>query len=333
LNTQNTTLSHFNLFPENYQALAVLCGVCEDNLRQIEQHLRVTLYNRGHHFKITGPKEAVPLAARLIKQLYQTLQDQAGPHYLAPEELSARLNQIQQHYPPSTVTITHATPVSPVILQTPRGIVRPQGINQTRYLERIRQYDINFAIGPAGTGKTYLAVASAVAALETKTISRIVLVRPAVEAGEKLGFLPGDFAQKLDPFFRPLYDALYEMLGFKQVMRFLESHVIEVAPLAYMRGRTLNEAFVILDEAQNTSPEQMKMFLTRIGLRTKVVVSGDITQSDLPPHSPSGLRHCLSVLKAVKNIGFTYFNAQDIVRHNLVQVILEAYAAYESDVH
>lgn len=238
---------------------------------------------------------------------------------LTTETLTFRLHQLSMDKQPVSSTIPQ------VVLQTPRGTIQARSTNQARYLQRIAQFDINFGIGPAGTGKTYLAVASAVSALEKQQISRIVLVRPAVEAGEKLGFLPGDFAQKMDPYFRPLYDALYEMLGFKQVMRLIETHIIEVAPLAYMRGRTLSDSFIILDEAQNTTQEQMKMLLTRIGLRSKVVISGDITQTDLPRHSASGLRHCLVLLKSTAGISFTYFDAKDITRHPLVQEILKAY--------
>ncbi len=214
-------------------------------------------------------------------------------------------------------------------MRTRRGLVRPRGANQRRYLQAIREHDLSFGIGPAGTGKTYLAVACAVQALEEERVARLVLTRPAVEAGERLGFLPGDLSQKVDPYLRPLYDALYEMLGFERVGRLIERHVIEVAPLAYMRGRTLNDAFVILDEAQNTTVEQMKMFLTRIGFGSTVVVTGDVTQVDLPPDRPSGLRHVLQVLRGVQGVSFTFFDASDVVRHPLVQAIVTAYEAHE----
>ena len=215
------------------------------------------------------------------------------------------------------------------VIQTKRSTIKPRGVNQRNYVKNIHELDINFGIGPAGTGKTYLAVACAVHALEKDEVRRIVLVRPAVEAGEKLGFLPGDLAQKVDPYLRPLYDALYEMLGFEQVARLIDRNIIEVAPLAYMRGRTLNDAFIILDESQNTTQEQMKMFLTRIGFGAKAVITGDITQVDLPQGKKSGLMHAIKVLNNIKGIGFTHFKAQDVVRHSLVQKIVEAYDEFD----
>jgi len=220
-------------------------------------------------------------------------------------------------------------PSSDITIKTRGGLIRARGANQTGYLKSIRNHDINFGIGPAGTGKTYLAVACAVDALHKEDVKRILLVRPAVEAGEKLGFLPGDLAEKINPYLRPLYDALYEMLGFEQVNKLLEKQVIEVAPLAYMRGRTLNNSFIILDESQNTTPEQMKMFLTRIGFGSKAVITGDITQTDLPAGTQSGLSQAITVLEGVKGIGFTFFKPKDVVRHALVQRIVEAYDTYD----
>jgi len=217
------------------------------------------------------------------------------------------------------------------VIRIRRGYVRGRGANQAKYLRNIQTHDINFGIGPAGTGKTYLAVACAVEALETERVRRMVLVRPAVEAGERLGFLPGDLAQKVDPYLRPLFDALYEMLGFERVAKLIERNVIEVAPLAYMRGRTLNESFIILDEAQNTSVEQMKMFLTRIGFGSTAVVTGDVTQIDLPKGQRSGLIHVSEVLKNIEGMSFTYFTSKDVVRHPLVARILDAYEAYEEE--
>jgi phosphate starvation-inducible PhoH-like protein len=214
-------------------------------------------------------------------------------------------------------------------VRTKRGVIKPRGLNQQRYMRSIQDHDINFGVGPAGTGKTYLAVACAVAALEREEVRRLILARPAVEAGEKLGFLPGDMAQKVDPYLRPLYDALYEMLGFERVAKLIERNVIEVAPLAFMRGRTLNDSFIILDEAQNTTVEQIKMFLTRVGFGSKAVVTGDITQIDLPRNKESGLRHVLEVLKDVDGISFTFFSSHDVVRHPLVQRIVAAYEAFE----
>ncbi|MGO2055940.1 MAG: PhoH family protein, partial [Halomonadaceae bacterium] len=217
-----------------------------------------------------------------------------------------------------------------VIMRTPRTVIKPRGLNQQRYVTSIREHDINFGIGPAGTGKTYLAVAAAVEALNQQEVRRILLVRPAVEAGEKLGFLPGDLAQKIDPYLRPLYDALYEMIGFEQVAKLIERQVIEIAPLAYMRGRTLNNSYIILDESQNTTPEQMKMFLTRIGFGSTAVITGDVTQVDLPKGQRSGLIQVLDVLKGTQGIGVTHFAAKDVVRHPLVQRIIEAYDMFES---
>jgi phosphate starvation-inducible PhoH-like protein len=316
-----------HLLPENNLSLIALCGPHNSHLRYIEQTLEVTLYNRGHYFYIQGDEENVTLAQSTLNALYQFILKQKKPTL----DLHHLKKHLDKHYHLiSTMTENTSSLAKTRALQTPRKRIQPHSTNQAIYLERIEQFDINFAIGPAGTGKTYLAVASAVSALERQQISRIILVRPAVEAGEKLGFLPGDFAQKLDPYFRPLYDALYEVLGFKQTMRFIETHVIEIAPLAYMRGRTLNDAFVLLDEAQNTTPEQMKMFLTRIGLHSKMVISGDITQTDLPKPTISGLRHCIKFLKKIEGVGFTYFDTQDIVRHSLVQTILHAYDENES---
>lgn len=229
----------------------------------------------------------------------------------------------EEEIPPTEESIQDVT------IKTRHGEIRGRGLNQRRYLHNVVTHDINFGIGPAGTGKTYLAVACAVEALEKQTVSRIVLVRPAVEAGERLGFLPGDLAQKVDPYLRPLYDALYEMLGFERVDKLIERNAIEVAPLAYMRGRTLNESFIILDEAQNTTVEQMKMFLTRIGFGSTVVITGDVTQVDLPRNTRSGLRHVIEVLKEVKGISMTFFKAKDVVRHPLVQRVVVAYDAYE----
>lgn len=216
-----------------------------------------------------------------------------------------------------------------VTIQTRRKLIRPRGANQTAYMRRIRDHDLAFGVGPAGTGKTYLAVASAVDSLESEQVRRIVLVRPAVEAGERLGFLPGDLSQKVDPYLRPMYDALYDMIGAERVTQLIERNVIEIAPLAFMRGRSLNESFVILDEAQNTSVEQMKMFLTRIGFGSRAVVTGDVTQVDLPSGQKSGLKNAASVLQDVKGISFTYFKPQDVVRHELVQRIVEAYEKHE----
>jgi len=247
--------------------------------------------------------------------------EQAASDSISPERVHVGLQEAGLYEEPGAA--------APGEVRTRRGVVRGRGPNQNAYLQSMRDHDLCFGVGPAGTGKTYLAVASAVEALERDTVRRIVLVRPAVEAGERLGFLPGDMSQKVDPYLRPMYDALYEMLGFERVGKLIERHVIEIAPLAFMRGRTLNEAFVILDEAQNSTVEQMKMFLTRIGFGSRAVVNGDVTQTDLPAAKMSGLRHAIAVLENVEGVGFTWFTAKDVVRHPLVQRIVEAYERHE----
>ncbi|HHH35247.1 MAG TPA: PhoH family protein [Gammaproteobacteria bacterium] len=303
------------LEPVDNQRLANLCGQFDEHLRQVERSLGVEVNNRGNSFRIIGDARPVKTASRLLKRLYAETANAA----LTP----ARVHLLLQSAEAESAESREAD--SGVRIQTRRGTVLPRGDNQRQYLENILSCDINFGVGPAGTGKTYLAVACAVQALESERVRRILLVRPAVEAGERLGFLPGDMAQKIDPYLRPLYDALYEMLGFDRVARLIERSVIEVAPLAYMRGRTLNESFVILDEAQNTTVEQMKMFLTRIGFGSTVVVTGDITQIDLPRQQTSGLRHVIEVLRDIDGISFTFFHARDVVRHPLVQRIVAAY--------
>jgi phosphate starvation-inducible PhoH-like protein len=239
------------------------------------------------------------------------------------------LQEADHKVKPERIESSNEEHVKEISIRTRRILVKANGRNQQRYLKSIQEHDISFGVGPAGTGKTYLAVACAIQALEQEQVNRIILTRPAVEAGERLGFLPGDLSQKIDPYLRPLYDALYEMLGFERVARLIETNIIEIAPLAYMRGRTLNEAFIILDEAQNTTIEQMKMFLTRIGFGSKAVITGDISQVDLPPDRPSGLRHIVDVLKDVEGISFTFFQTKDVVRHPLVQRIVTAYEAFE----
>jgi len=309
------------LVPEDNERLANLCGQLDQHLRQIERRLGIEINNRGHRFRLIGERQAV-LAA---EQVLQTLYEASGSEVLTPERVHLSLQQ-------SGIDALLAGPVADsaeILIKTRRGPIRPRGPNQQEYVRRVMTSDLNFGVGPAGTGKTYLAVACAVDALERETVRRLILVRPAVEAGERLGFLPGDLAQKIDPYLRPLYDALYEMLGFEKVNKLIERNVIEVAPLAYMRGRTLNDSFIILDEAQNTTPEQMKMFLTRIGFGSTAVVTGDVTQVDLPRGQASGLRHAVEILRSVEGISFTFFNARDVVRHALVQRIVNAYEAYE----
>ncbi|MDN5937135.1 MAG: PhoH family protein [Salinisphaera sp.] len=304
------------LEPVDTSRLASLCGPQDSNLRQIETDLGVAIHNRGNHFQLRGPDSAVSAAQTLLRDLYAAAA--RGP--IDPKRVhigvraAARGAQAHDGAAGGEQTI-----------KTRRGLVRGRGPNQRRYLHSMQRCDLSFGIGPAGTGKSYLAVACAVDALEHDRVRRLVLVRPAVEAGERLGFLPGDLAQKVDPYLRPLYDALYEMIGFERVARLIDRSVIEVAPLAYMRGRSLNEAFIILDEAQNTTIEQMKMFLTRIGFGSSAVVTGDVTQTDLPRDVPSGLRHAMRVLDGVEGISVTRFNSKDVVRHPLVQRIVEAY--------
>jgi len=317
------------LEPFDNERLASLCGQFDEHLRQLEKRLGVEINNRGNRFRIVGDSESLKATDGILRDLYaETAREALTPErvhlFLQDSGLSERTQAHEAQQAPTE-------PRGEVEVHTRRGRVRGRGANQQRYLRAIATHDINFGIGPAGTGKTYLAVASAVDALQQDGVRRIVLVRPAVEAGERLGFLPGDMSQKVDPYLRPLYDALYEMLGFEKVDRLIERHVIEVAPLAYMRGRTLNESFVILDEAQNTTIEQMKMFLTRIGFGSTAVVNGDITQIDLPRNATSGLRHVIEVLGDVEGISFTFFTSRDVVRHPLVQRIVDAYEAYERE--
>jgi phosphate starvation-inducible PhoH-like protein len=318
-----------NLEPYDAKRLANLCGQLNSHLKQIAKRLSVDIKNHGNLFQLTGNAQAVENARQLLHSLY----DETGQHELTPEGVHLRLQSasLDDHQalrnPDGSSPVSIDTPV----IRTKRLRVSPRGEHQRLYLDRMHAFDINFAIGPAGTGKTWLAVAAACDSLEHHAVERILLTRPAVEAGEKLGFLPGDLSEKVDPYLRPLYDALYEMLGLERVTRLLERQIIEVAPLAYMRGRTLNNSFVILDEAQNTTPEQMKMFLTRIGFGSHAVITGDITQVDLPRHQSSGLSHALEVLRDVDAIGVSYFDSGDIVRHPLVQDIVEAYERYENN--
>lgn len=308
------------LVPDDPLRIATLCGPLNQNLQQIEQSLAVKIQQRANQLTIQGPSEAQQLAEYVVQALYPQTQ---GQHDINPEHIHLLLKEAKHAQDQENNAFNE------IFIKTRGGLIRARGANQVNYLKSIKQFDINFGIGPAGTGKTYLAVASAVDALHKEEVKRILLVRPAVEAGEKLGFLPGDLAEKINPYLRPLYDALYEMLGFEQVNKLLEKQIIEVAPLAYMRGRTLNNSFIILDESQNTTPEQMKMFLTRIGFASKAVITGDITQTDLPAGTQSGLKHVIKVLENVKGIGFTFFKAKDVVRHALVQRIVEAYDSHD----
>lgn len=325
------TSCNLSLEPNDAHRLASLRGQFDDNLRLIEQRLDVEIRSRDNFFAIHGKDLPSQQAANILESLYQQT-----AHYseITPEEVHLHLRQFEspqsmnQSSNPSQ-TISDLDNFS--VIRTKKGNIKPRGINQQRYVRSIQTHDINFGIGPAGTGKTYLAVACAVEALLRDEVERILLVRPAVEAGERLGFLPGDLAQKVDPYLRPLYDALHEMLGFDTVAKLQERNVIEIAPLAYMRGRTLNGAYIILDESQNTTREQMKMFLTRIGFGSTAVITGDMSQIDLPRGVNSGLVHAGEVLKNVEDISFTHFESRDVVRHPIVQSVVDAYDAYDKD--
>lgn len=320
--TNNKTLL---LEPEDAQRLATLCGPMHENIQQLEKRLHIKIHHRGNRFTLEGDDANITMGARILEKLYwETRQGEA----LSAEKVHLYLQQSSRELD------QHAAPSKPSsAISTYKLVVQPRGAHQQSYVEAIRANDINFGIGPAGTGKTWLAVACAVEALKLERIERILLVRPAVEAGEKLGFLPGDLSEKIDPYLRPLYDALYEMMGFDAVTKLIERNIIEVAPLAYMRGRTLNYSFIILDESQNTTEEQMKMFLTRIGFGSTAVITGDITQTDLPKHAGSGLVQASKILKDIDGISFTHFSSKDVMRHPLVQRVVEAYEAHSDQLN
>ncbi|MEY3573098.1 MAG: PhoH family protein [Burkholderiaceae bacterium] len=315
------TTQRLNLLDGDNEGLANLCGPLEQNLRSLEVGLDVAIRRRGSVFEVVGPQEAARLASDLLSQLAERAQKP-----VSLDDIQLAVVESQSTPEDSAVAVAE-TPD----LRVRRRDLRGRTMNQRLYLRAISEHDINFGVGPAGTGKTYLAVACAVDALERDLVQRIVLTRPAVEAGERLGFLPGDLNQKVDPYLRPLYDALYDLMGLDRVTKLYERQAIEVAPLAYMRGRTLNHAFVILDEAQNTTVEQMKMFLTRIGFGSKAVITGDPSQVDLPKHQTSGLQHAMGVLEDVRGLSFTHFSSKDVVRHPLVARIVDAYAAFETE--
>lgn len=320
--TTNVTLE-----PNDTRRLAALCGPFDQNLKHLEKRIGVQLRSRGNLFQIRGPEQRVKIAGAVLSQLYRetNARDALEPDlvHLFLQESGVDELLIAQEKERAGQAVEPG-----VVIRTTRKTIKPRGGNQASYVEAIHTHDISFGIGPAGTGKTYLAVACAVEALDSQRIDRILLVRPAVEAGEKLGFLPGDIAQKIDPYLRPLYDALYEMMGVERVNKSIERNIIEVAPLAYMRGRTLNNAFIILDESQNTTVTQMMMFLTRIGFGSTAVITGDITQIDLPREQNSGLINVRNVLRGMEGISFTHFRSKDVVRHRLVQKIVDAYAEY-----
>lgn len=322
------------LEPADNHRLNSLCGPYNDNIKQLERRLGIEINHRSNLFSLIGSEACVVAAESILQSLYHQTKDKNKTVDIEPEQIhlaikeTGVLEKMNKQMPAySGDEIDNKL----IMIKTKRGIIKPRTANQARYINNVLTNDITFGIGPAGTGKTYLAVAAAVDALEKQEIRRILLTRPAVEAGEKLGFLPGDLSQKVDPYLRPLYDALFEMLGFEKVERLMEKNVIEVAPLAYMRGRTLNDAFIILDESQNTTIEQMKMFLTRIGFNSKAVVTGDVTQIDLPRNQKSGLRHAIEVLSQVDDISFNFFHSEDVVRHPVVARIVNAYEKWEQE--
>lgn len=313
----------FRVEPPDNERLARLCGQFDEHLKQIEKRLNVSISNRGDQFSVEGDSTSADSARALIDHLYDMTENES----LAPEEVHLSLQESGLE----SMKEESAAPRNNTIIKTRRSTIQCRGPRQIDYVQSIKERDLTFGIGPAGTGKTFLAVACAVEALESDQVQRLVLVRPAVEAGERLGFLPGDMMQKVDPYLRPIYDALYEFMGIERVGKLVERNVIEIAPLAYMRGRTLNHSCIIMDEAQNTTVEQMKMFLTRIGFGSKAIVTGDVSQVDLPKHQLSGLKHVQQVLKGVDGLGFCEFNSTDVVRHPLVQRIVAAYEAVEKD--
>ena len=331
--TTKTNVTKVALEPANIDRIQMLCGPFDDNLKQIERRLSVSIDYNLNEFEITGSISNCNAAKSVLQQLYvDTAPIKGQAQDITPTQVnlalveSRILDQNEDDDDDNPYTVSYGKEVN---IKTKKGVIKPRTPNQAQYVKNIVANDITFGIGPAGSGKTYLAVAAAVDALERQEVRRILLTRPAVEAGEKLGFLPGDLSQKVDPYLRPLYDALFEMLGFERVEKLMERQVIEIAPLAYMRGRTLNDSFIILDESQNTTIEQMKMFLTRIGFNSKAVVTGDITQIDLPRNVKSGLKHAIEVLNGVEGLSFNFFEAKDIVRHPVVARIVKAYEKNE----
>ena len=321
-----TALRNISLKPSNAERIALFVGELNGNLKLIEKSFSVKIFHKGDEVKITGKEKDIKHASDAILDLYNLTKknieiSKESVHLTIQSHLNLSLSK-----KPEVID-------TDIQIRTPKKIVRPRGGNQQSYIKNINKYEINFGIGDAGTGKTYIAVAAAVEALLSDKVQRIVLIRPAVEAGEKLGFLPGDLSQKVDPYLRPLYDGLYEMLGIEKTTKLIEKEVIEVAPLAYLRGRTLNNSFIIMDESQNTTVEQMKMVLTRIGFGSQAVINGDLTQIDLPKHITSGLDHVIHVLKEIDGIGITRFSSNDVVRHPLVRKIIDAYKKFELNIN
>lgn len=331
-------MTTFTLEPQENDRLQSLCGAFDENIKLIEKEFNLNISRNNFTFTVKSndenPKshheQLIDRVAKLIQTLYvETAPIKGKVKELDLEDVHIALQESRMLSQEGSESRSENHVYSTTI-KTKRGLIKPRGENQIQYLHNILTHDISFGIGPAGTGKTFLAVAAAVEALERQEIRRILLTRPAVEAGEKLGFLPGDLGQKIEPYLRPLYDALFEMLGFERVQKLMERNVIEIAPLAYMRGRTLNDSFIILDESQNTTVEQMKMFLTRIGFNSKAVITGDVTQIDLPRSTKSGLRHAMEVLSKVSELSFNYFESKDIVRHPVVAKVVQAYEEWEA---
>ena len=321
-----TARKNISLKPSNAERIALFVGELNGNLKLIEKSFSVKIFHKGDEVKITGNEKDIKHASDAILDLYNLTKKNIE---ISKEAVHLT---IQSHL---NLSLSKKNDVidSEIQIRTPKKIIRPRGSNQQSYIKNINKFEINFGIGDAGTGKTYLAVAAAVEALLNEKVQKIILIRPAVEAGEKLGFLPGDLSQKVDPYLRPLYDGLYEMFGVERTTKLIEKEVIEVAPLAYLRGRTLNNAFIIMDESQNTTVEQMKMVLTRIGYGSQAVINGDLTQIDLPKHITSGLDHVIRVLKDTSGIGIVEFSSQDVIRHPLVRKIIDAYKKFESNIN
>ena len=322
-----SSLKNISLEPSSADRIALFVGELNGNLKLIEKTFSVKIFHKGDKINVTGNEKDIKHASDAILDLYNLTKKNIE---ISKEAVHLT---IQSHLNLSVAKAgNEKANISEIQIKTPKKIIRPRGKNQQDYIKNINKYELNFGIGPAGTGKTYLAVAAAVDAFLNDKVQRIILIRPAVEAGEKLGFLPGDLSQKVDPYLRPLYDALYEMLGIERVTKLIEKEAIEVAPLAYLRGRTLNNSFIIMDESQNTTVDQMKMVLTRMGFGSHAVINGDLTQVDLPKHINSGLEHVIQVLEKTSGIGMTHFSSQDVVRHPLVRKIVDAYQAFEQNI-